>query len=163
MLDTKKKSNICLRTSVNSLQSGGCPDQIPPWHTLVAGPSITQPSVHSYCTNSPEEKADWSAGKMIALAGRPGNPHTLAPSEIIWKRFLKVWYSISTGAVIGKYFWTTSSGAHKTLKSIKSTFRFSNKSLQYLMCSAGLQLEGLYCGPLFTALLQSRTFLCIQH
>ena len=35
-----------------------------------------------YCTSSPEEKADWSAGKMIALAGRPGNPHTLPPSEI---------------------------------------------------------------------------------
>ena len=80
--------------------------------------------------------------------------------KLFEKGFLKVWYPLSD-AVIGKYFWTTSSVAHKTLKSIKSTFRFSNKSLHYLMCS-GLQLEGLYCGPLFTEL-QSRTFLCIQH
>ena len=85
-------------------------------------------------------------GEDDRVGRKPWEPtHTAS----IWnnlKKLFKSMISSLSGAVIGKYFWATSSVvAHKTLKSIKSTFRFSNKSLQYLMCS------GLYCGPLFGA------------
>ena len=66
-----------------SLQTGGDPDHSPLWQTLVLGPSMIHPSSHWYCTMSPVENCDWSAGKMIELEGRPGNPHLGSSSENI--------------------------------------------------------------------------------